>query len=523
MTAAELAMRFGIHSGPVTGGVLRGEKSRFQLFGDTVNTAARIESTGARNRIHLSKETADLIVAADKGSWIRMRDEKVVAKGKGEIQTYWLLAGTSGSSAGTRDDVSSSEQFSLNGSNHVVVLDKNELITKQERLISWSVDVLQRLLKQVVAMRGDYEGWDCDDLTIETRPGWMVLDEVQEVVTLPSKANKYKKDPASIELSPTVQGQLYDYVSVVASMYRENPFHSFQHATHVTQSLTKLLSRVVTPDAIDYDDMVYKKKAAATLHKYTYGITSDPLTQFSCAFSALIHDLDHPGVPNAQLTKEKVEIAVKYKNKSVAEQNSVDIAWSLLMQPCYKDLRACIYSSQAELNRFRQLVVNSVMATDIIDKELGSLRKKRWEKAFSESQEEAPEFDPQIDMNRKATIVIEHLIQAADVAHTMQHWHVFRKWNECLFHEMYQAYLSGRAEKDPSENWYKGELGFFDFYVIPLAKKLEDCGVFGVSSDECLNYAQANRREWEMKGKEIVDDYLKAFHGKRGNVADGQV
>ena len=39
------------HSGPVTGGVLRGEKSRFQLFGDTVNTAARIESSGEANKI----------------------------------------------------------------------------------------------------------------------------------------------------------------------------------------------------------------------------------------------------------------------------------------------------------------------------------------------------------------------------------------------------------------------------------------------------------------------------------------
>lgn len=65
------------------------------------------------------------------------------------------------------------------------------------------------------------------------------------------------------------------------------------------------------------------------------------------------------------------------------------------------------------------------------------------------------------------------------------------------------AYEEGRGGKDPTEGWYNGELWFFDNYVIPLAKKLEECGVFGVSSDECLNYALENRKEvryWKPPG-----------------------
>jgi hypothetical protein len=296
-------------------------------------------------------------------------------------------------------------------------------------------------------------------------------------------------------------------------MYRDTPFHSFDHASHVTMSVTKLLSRVITPDTIDYTDMKYKSKAGSSkLHEYTFGITSDPLTQFSLAFSALIHDVDHPGVPNSQLVKEGADIATTYRNQSVAEQNSVDLAWGLLMEPAYVDLRQCIYTSQSELDRFRQLVVNTVMATDIMDKDLGALRRRRWDKVFNSSQQDV-KVDPD-SPNRKATIVIEHLIQASDVAHTMQHWHIYLKWNKRLFEEMYLAYKTGRGDKEPSENWYEGELGFFDHYIIPLAKKLKECGVFGVSSDEYLQYAVQNRKEWELKGKDIVQDYLIAFKAK---------
>ena len=60
-------------------------------------------------------------------------------------------------------------------------------------------------------------------------------------------------------------------------------------------------------------------------------------------------------MPNITLVNEQAPIAVKYDNKSVAEQNSVDLAWELLMREEYKDLRSCIYTTQAELERFRQV------------------------------------------------------------------------------------------------------------------------------------------------------------------------
>jgi hypothetical protein len=84
---------------------------------------------------------------------------------------------------------------------------------------------------------------------------------------------------------------------------------------------------------------------------------------------------------------------------------------------------------------------------------------------------------------------------------------VYKKWNERLFRELYRAYLNGHMDKDPSTFWYNGEIGFFDNYIIPLAKKLETCGVFGVSSHEYLNYAEANRREWQEKGQQVVEEF----------------
>jgi hypothetical protein len=522
----DLAIRVGLHSGPVTAGVLRGEKSRFQLFGDTVNTAARIETTGLRNKIHLSHETAEKLHAAGKSNWIVKRKETVVAKGKGEIQTYWLLSdeevasgtsGESGKAGAPLVPVVQAMQPRL-GFNAVNILDpESTLPPRIKRLVDWNVDVLKRLLKQIVAKRNtlNNEKYDIShpimmrtevDIGCDT----FVLDEVSEIIKLPkfdAKA-KQQENPSKIDLPKQVEDQLRLYVASIAAMHRDNHFHNFEHASHVMMSVSKLLSRIVAPDEVlsSEDD----GQMASSLHDHTYGITSDPLTQFSVVLAALIHDVDHSGVSNFQLIKENAKIATAFKNKSVAEQNSIILAWERLMESRFSVLRGYIYADPSDLKRFRQLMVNTVLATDIFDKELQSLRKNRWDKAFREAGA-VTDSSAEDDVNRKATIVIEHLIQASDVAHTMQHWHIYQKWNERLFMEMMVAHENDRMENNPSVGWYRGELGFFDNYVIPLAKKLKDCGVFGVSSDEYLNYALENRREWSTKGEEVVEKMIAKF------------
>ena len=85
-------------------------------------------------------------------------------------------------------------------------------------------------------------------------------------------------------------------------------------------SVNKLLSRIIAPDI----EVEGSKDRTSVLHDHTYGITSDPLTQFAVTLSALIHDVDHCGVPNSQLVLEQTVLAGAYRNKSVAEQNSVE-------------------------------------------------------------------------------------------------------------------------------------------------------------------------------------------------------
>jgi hypothetical protein len=84
----ELSIRVGIHVGEVASGVVGIHLPRFKLFGENVCTAARLESSGASDRVHCSSKTAEIL--AEHGFALESRGRQHL-KGLNEMETFWVL------------------------------------------------------------------------------------------------------------------------------------------------------------------------------------------------------------------------------------------------------------------------------------------------------------------------------------------------------------------------------------------------------------------------------------------------
>ena len=177
-----------------------------------MNMAARMESTGARNRIHISSDTAELLKAAGKGGWIEKRKETIDVKGKGHLHTYWVKVSSESTSSSAHSGsvhegadaltaIQAKKTLKDNKSQENQIAPKMPPTTnavadkKIERLVDWNVSVLMQRLQAIQARRNDDEPID-----------------------------------------PKVTTQLKQHVQGIAYMYRKNPFHNFEvsylHSLH---------------------------------------------------------------------------------------------------------------------------------------------------------------------------------------------------------------------------------------------------------------------------------------------------
>jgi hypothetical protein len=341
--------------------------------------------------------------------------------------------------------------------------------SKDSRLIEWNVDVLSRLLRNIVAKRtvmGDSENISDPSSNVNASKylaaegeSISILKEVKEKIEMPEMEakiffNESKVDAESIELSPLVMAQLRAFVMTIETMYHNHPYHNFEHASHVGMSLAVLLSRLANNDqevfmtlggAIEsngktsssHDSNTPTREKnndgfmkALSHHNRTFGISSDPLAQFALVFAALAHEVDHPGAPNRVLIREFSPLVKTYQGRCMAQQHAIQRTWELFSHESFHDLRRAICPTPRELRRFRQIFVTAVMATDFVDREFNERRVERWEQSFNselleermkESQTSLTLYS-KVELDRMATLVMEHLMQASVVAHAMQHW-----------------------------------------------------------------------------------------------------
>jgi len=312
-------------------------------------------------------------------------------------------------------------------------------------------------------------------------------------------------DPKCI-ITIEVSEQIRRYVFLISKRYHNVGFHSFEHASHVMISAIKLVSMI----------KLQKRHELVS----TEGTIYDPWFHFSIGLAALLHDVDHKGVPNKKLAAEQDPLAIQYGAEefmsSYAEWNSFDIGMDMLNLDEFSVLSQAIGNK----DRIFDIVKDHILCTDIASKERRDLCMQKWESfLFGETRRgsistcKASNTDQNKSLRlctRDASRVLaDHIMQAADVSHTMQSFDTFMKWNQRLFREILSAYKSEEQCNEmpgshPVEIWYEDQIGFFKYYVIPLADRLDQSGAFHEEGAKFVNLASKNLRRWEKEGEALT-------------------
>lgn len=178
---------------------------------------------------------------AGKEDWLQPRADLVVAKGKGALQTYFVHPGPKRRPS-VESSASSSSLPDFSYTRKVSDMTEDDKKMKEQRLVNWTVDLLHEHVKKLVAKRRP-RGGQFDPVPFTPVEGQTPLEEVAEAIILPEFCKRSFQATTrahKVEVDAPILNQLHQYVTALASMYHDNPFHNFGKMTAALSRLAHI-------------------------------------------------------------------------------------------------------------------------------------------------------------------------------------------------------------------------------------------------------------------------------------------
>ena len=238
----------------------------------------------------------------------------------------------------------------------------------------------------------------------------------KHIQPLPPQDKKSLTNKNFKHITPNLSKQIYNYVKSISNKYHNVGFHTFEHASHVMLSACNIcyMLQLCNPLLSNNNNNNEFKEVVQDVSSTIY----DPWLHFTIVFAALLHDIDHKGIPNSTLLKKCDEIAIRYHGQygeclgSYAELNSITIGLSLLLGESSdngekKDGDEAESGEGGEYDEFARILQNGlghdgqtsfyktvtdlVLCTDIASKERRELGMKKWKRACCRQSKEVEE------------------------------------------------------------------------------------------------------------------------------------
>ncbi|KAM9986995.1 hypothetical protein ACTFIY_011411 [Dictyostelium cf. discoideum] len=240
------------------------------------------------------------------------------------------------------------------------------------------------------------------------------------------------------------KSSILNFLSIVASSYRNNPFHSFNHAIAVTQTIFLIL-----------------------LKTNLFNILS-PIEKLSIIIASICHDLDHPALSNRFQINMKSSIAVLYNNKSVLENHHLSICLGILESNIGNELLSTLTVEEKE--QFLKRVKILILATDM---ENHFTYKKQFDDIISTFS---------WDNSEHRDLLLIMFLKSADISNELRSFDISNKWANALMEEFFNQSDLEKLNNLPLTPFMEREkvvlhltqVSFIEKFLLPSYQSLQN-------------------------------------------------